>query len=113
MEPWQPARRGSYRQKTEQRVPRAIPDELYDELFGVLCRDRDRDRAIVSLLVSSGARAAELLGMTARTWTGAGHILGRMAGHRDHSARLVAGCAVLDRARSSGEAYRSLLSFLR
>lgn len=62
MEPWRPARRGSYRQKTEQRVPRAIPDGLYEELFSVLrC---DRDRTIVSLLVSSGARAAELLGMT-------------------------------------------------
>jgi integrase len=53
---------GSYRQKAEQRLPRAIPDELYEQVFAALTSNRDR--AIVSLLVSSGARAAELLGMT-------------------------------------------------
>jgi integrase/recombinase XerD len=42
--------------------PRGIPDEHFEELFAAL--RSDRDRAIVSLLVSSGARAAELLGMT-------------------------------------------------
>jgi integrase len=62
MEPWRPARRGSYRQKAEQRLPRAIPDALYEELFGAL--RSDRDRAIVALLVSSGARASEVLGVT-------------------------------------------------
>jgi integrase/recombinase XerD len=62
MEPWTPGPRGSYRQKAEQRLPRAIPDDLYEQVFAALTSNRDR--AIVSLLVSSGARAAELLGMT-------------------------------------------------
>jgi integrase/recombinase XerD len=62
MEPWTPGARGSYRQKTQQRLPRALPDELYEQVFAALTSNRDR--AIVSLLVSSGARAAELLGMT-------------------------------------------------
>jgi integrase/recombinase XerC len=62
MEPWTPGVRGSYRQKAERRLPRAIPDELYEQVFAAL--SSNRDRAIVSLLVSSGARAAELLGMT-------------------------------------------------
>jgi integrase/recombinase XerD len=62
MEPWTPGPRGSYRQKAERRLPRAIPDELYERVFAALTSNRDR--AMVSLLVSSGARAAELLGMT-------------------------------------------------
>jgi integrase/recombinase XerD len=62
MEPWRPGPRGAYRQKTERRLPRAIPDRQYEELFATLTSDRDR--AIVSLLVSSGARAGELLAMT-------------------------------------------------
>jgi integrase len=62
MEPWTPGPRGSYRQKAQQRLPRAIPDELYEQVFAALTSNRDR--AIISLLVSSGARAAELLGMT-------------------------------------------------
>jgi integrase/recombinase XerD len=62
MEPWTPGPRGSYRQKAQQRLPRAIPDQLYEQVFAAL--SSNRDRAIVSLLVSSGARAAELLGMT-------------------------------------------------
>ncbi len=61
MEPWVPQRRGAYRQKAERRLPRAIPDDLYKQAFAALTSDRDR--AIVSLLVSSGARAGELLGM--------------------------------------------------
>jgi integrase len=62
LEPRRPGPRGMYRQKQEQRIPRGIPDEHFDELFAEL--RSDRDRAIVSLLVSSGARATELLGMT-------------------------------------------------
>ncbi|TWP46028.1 tyrosine-type recombinase/integrase [Lentzea tibetensis] len=63
LEPRTPSRRGSYRQKTPELVPRAIPDDLYHEVFEALASDRDR--AIVALLVSSAARATELLGMTA------------------------------------------------
>jgi integrase/recombinase XerD len=64
MEPWQPGPRAAYRQKTERRLPRAIPNERYEQLFAILTSDRDR--AIISLLVSTGARAGELLGMTDR-----------------------------------------------
>lgn len=56
-----PARRSGYRQKMPALIPRAIADDLYLEVFGALTSDRDR--AIVALLVSSGARANELLGM--------------------------------------------------
>jgi site-specific recombinase XerC len=61
LEPFRPGRRAAYRQKQETRPPRSIPDVLFDELFAALrC---NRDRAIVSLYVSSGARPSELLGM--------------------------------------------------
>jgi integrase len=54
-------RRAPYRQKQPRVAPRSIPDGLFDELFAALrCH---RDRAIVSLYVSSGARASELLGL--------------------------------------------------
>jgi integrase len=62
LESWRPGSRGTYRQKQQRRIPRAIPDEQFEELFGA--RGSDHDRAIVSLLVCSGARAAELLSMT-------------------------------------------------
>lgn len=42
-------------------MPRALTDELWAEVFDAL--RHDRDRAILCLLVSSGSRAQELLGM--------------------------------------------------
>jgi site-specific recombinase XerD len=42
------------------RVPRQIPDEKFDELFAQL--GSHRDRALLALWVSTGARASELLG---------------------------------------------------
>ena len=61
MEPFGPRRRGSYRQKLAERSPRGIADGLFDELFNAMtCH---RDRALLALYVSSGARASELLGM--------------------------------------------------
>lgn len=42
-------------------APRSIPDALVDELIGVL--RTSRDRALVALYLSSGARASELLGV--------------------------------------------------
>lgn len=62
MEPFHPRRRGPYRQKQPVPEPRAVPDAVLDELFGEL--DCNRDRALFSMFLSSGARAAELLGMT-------------------------------------------------
>ena len=44
------------------RAPRCIPDERFDELFAQL--GSHRDRALVAFWVSTGARAAELLGAT-------------------------------------------------
>ena len=62
MQPWRAERSGRYRPRVAQRIPRQIPDEKFDELFAVL--GSHRDRALVSLWVSSGARASELLGAT-------------------------------------------------
>jgi integrase len=61
LEPFDTARRASYRQRVARTQPRAIPDKLFDELFGAMgC---NRDRAILALYVSTGARPAELLGL--------------------------------------------------
>jgi integrase/recombinase XerC len=62
LEPWPiPRRRAPYRQKVPDRPPRWIPEELWVRLFTALTTDRDR--AIFTVLVASGARAEELLGM--------------------------------------------------
>ncbi|MFC4506735.1 MULTISPECIES: tyrosine-type recombinase/integrase [Streptomyces] len=56
-------RRGRLRQKVPQQAPRAVPDRLWDELFAAMrC---NRDRALLEIYVSSGARASELLGALA------------------------------------------------
>jgi site-specific recombinase XerD len=60
MEPWQRERSGRYRPRLVARIPRCIPDERFNQLFAGL--GSHRDRALVSLWVSTGARAAELLG---------------------------------------------------
>lgn len=54
---------GRYRPRVPARLPRQIPDERFGELFASL--SSHRDRALVSLWVSTGARASELLGLTA------------------------------------------------
>lgn len=55
--------REPYRQKLVHRVPRAIPDEKYELLFSSLrC---NRDKALVTFYVTSGARASEILRLTA------------------------------------------------
>ena len=61
MEPFRDERAGLYRPRVGRRVPRAIPDELFDRLFAQL--GSHRDRALVALWVSTGARAVELLGV--------------------------------------------------
>lgn len=61
LEPFHPLRRAAYRQRVPRTAPRAIPDGLFDELFQAMgC---DRDRALLALYVSTGARPAELLGL--------------------------------------------------
>ncbi|MFJ7278486.1 tyrosine-type recombinase/integrase [Kitasatospora sp. NPDC098663] len=62
LEPFRLHRRGAYRQKQAHREPRAVPDDVVEDLFTSLgCH---RDRALFSMFLSSGARAAEMLGMT-------------------------------------------------
>lgn len=62
LEPFRLHRRGAYRQKQPDREPRAVPDRVLDDVFAALCCNRDR--ALVSMFLSSGARAAEMLGMS-------------------------------------------------
>jgi site-specific recombinase XerC len=64
MEPYRNERSGLYRPRHVARVPRGIPDEKFNELFAQL--GSHRDRALVALWVSSGARASELLGARQR-----------------------------------------------
>jgi site-specific recombinase XerD len=59
--PFIPHRRGPYRQKVPERVPRSLSDDLWNELFAAMTSHRDR--AILAIYVSSGVRASELLGM--------------------------------------------------
>jgi len=60
MEPFAKERSGRYRPRLAQRIPRRIPDDRFNQVFARLrC---DRDRALVAFWVSTGARAAELLG---------------------------------------------------
>jgi site-specific recombinase XerD len=63
MEPLVGQRSGRYRPKVVARAPRSIPDERFDALFAQL--SSHRDRALVAFWVSTGARASELLGVTA------------------------------------------------
>jgi integrase/recombinase XerD len=50
-----------YNPKVPRRRPREIPDEGWKALFGVL--RGNRDRALLALAVSNGARASEILGV--------------------------------------------------
>ena len=62
LEPFRAERSGLYRPRMARRRPRQIPDEQFSELFAAL--GSHRDRALVAFWVSSGVRAAELLGAT-------------------------------------------------
>jgi site-specific recombinase XerD len=62
LEPFRKERAGLFRPRQPKRIPRSIPDRLFDELFASL--PSNRDRALVAFWVSTGARAAELLGVT-------------------------------------------------
>ncbi|GAA2350157.1 site-specific integrase [Dactylosporangium salmoneum] len=61
MDRFEPQRVGLYRPRQPKRLPRQIPDQAFNELFARL--PSDRDRALVAFWVSTGARAAELLGV--------------------------------------------------
>ena len=62
MEPFARHRRAPLRQGRLARQPRGLGDRGFDELFAAMgC---DRDRVLLALYVSTGARASELLGVT-------------------------------------------------
>ena len=61
MMPFRPEGKLRYNPKVPRRRPRALTDEAWDELFDTLtCH---RDRALLALTVSNGARASEVLGI--------------------------------------------------
>lgn len=62
LEPRPQHRRAPLRQKSAERVPRSLPDELAAELLAAM--RNSRDRALLALFLSTGARASELLGVT-------------------------------------------------
>lgn len=61
MEPHRPDGRLRYNPPLPKQLPRAIPDERWCELFATL--RSNRDRALLALAVSNGARAGEILGL--------------------------------------------------
>jgi integrase/recombinase XerD len=61
LEPFGAGGRIRYNPKIPRRRPREIPDEQWKALFAAL--RSNRDRAIVALAVSNGARASEILGI--------------------------------------------------
>jgi integrase len=61
MHQWGRERVGRYRPVLPRRIPKAIPDERFNELFAALASNRDR--ALVAFWISTGVRAAELLGV--------------------------------------------------
>lgn len=60
-EPYRAEGRLRYNPPVPRRQPREVPDERWHQLFAVL--GSNRDRALLALGLSNGARAAELLGL--------------------------------------------------
>lgn len=61
LQPFAPRGRLRYNPRLPRQRPRTVPDEQWAALFAAL--RSDRDRAIVAMAISSGARAGELLGI--------------------------------------------------
>ncbi len=61
LQPFRAEGRLRYNPKVPKTRPRALPDELWAELFAAL--GSHRDRAILAIAVSNGARASEILGI--------------------------------------------------
>jgi site-specific recombinase XerD len=64
LDPFKKERTGRYQPKTPKRIPKRIPDEQFNEVFAGL--KYNRDRALLSFWVSTGARAEELLSVPQR-----------------------------------------------
>lgn len=99
IEPQAVHRRASLRQKPPVLLPRAIPDQLADELIGAM--RNHRDRALLSLYLSSGARASELLGVRG----------GQVDWARQQVWVVSKGTRALQRVPASPEALRHLASY--
>lgn len=63
LEPFRPEGKIRYNPKVPKQRPREMPEERWRDLFALL--RSNRDRAILALAVSNGARASEILGMRA------------------------------------------------
>jgi integrase len=63
LEPFRPEGKVRYNPKIPRRRPREMPEERWRDLFAGL--RSNRDRAVLALAVSNGARAGELLGIRA------------------------------------------------
>jgi integrase len=61
LEPFRSEGKIRYNPKLPKAKPRAMPDERWRDVFGGL--RSNRDRALLSIAISNGARAAELLGL--------------------------------------------------
>jgi integrase/recombinase XerD len=59
--PFRPEGKIRYNPKLPKRKPREIPDDRWREVFG--CLRSNRDRAILAVAISTGARASEVLGI--------------------------------------------------
>lgn len=97
-------RRAPLRQRAAVLTPRSIPDELVDELFATL--RTSRDRALVALFLSTGARASELLGAAVTGSTGLGSGSGwcrRAAALWSRFRRLRRRCGIWRRTSTSTE----------
>lgn len=64
LEPFRPQGKLRYNPPVPKRRPRVISDQRWEDLFAALRSDRDRAIVtIVTIVISNGARAAELLGI--------------------------------------------------
>jgi integrase/recombinase XerD len=64
LDPYRPQQRAPYRQRVVAGLPRALSEDLVNRIFAALTSTRDR--ALVAMYLSTGARASELLGMMGR-----------------------------------------------
>jgi integrase/recombinase XerD len=73
MEPFRPEGKIRYNPKVPRRRPREMPEERWRDLFAGL--RSNRDRALLAIAVSNGARASELLGLRAADIDWGDHLL--------------------------------------
>jgi integrase len=64
LDPYSPQQRAPYRQRVVDGPPRALSEDVVNKVFDALTSTRDR--ALVALYLTTGARASELLGMRGR-----------------------------------------------